>query len=329
MKILVLGCGSIGSRHARNSRSLGVGSLVLVDPNLARARRLGRELGTGLVYGDYRSAARANPDLDAAIICTPSSLHVRPATFFVRNGTPVLIEKPLSDSLRCVSALSKLRSKNRVMVMMGHSFMFEAGFVKLKSLLDRGAIGKIHFASYLQGQYLPDWHPREDYRKEYTARADLGGGALLTLTSHSFYILEWLFGPIGAIHGSFIGRVGGLGVDVDDTVFLLFRTRGGIPIQSQNNFITSVHQHRLVVEGSKGVIEQDFANQRLTVTLRGSKPRVISTRADNNARFLDEMRYFLRALKTGRLEKRLDLDSGIRFLEVIKHARGFPARSGL
>lgn len=273
-------------------------------------------------------AIRENPDLDAAVICTPSSLHVQPAIFFIKNKIPLFIEKPLSNNLKNVATLSKLRKKNKINVMMGHSFMFEAGFVKLKSLLEKKTIGDVYFASYLQGQYLPDWHPWADYKTEYTARADLGGGALLTLTSHSFYILEWLFGPISRIYGSFIDRIGNLDINVDDTVFFLFQTKNGIPIQSQNNFITSVHQHKLIVEGSKGVIEQDFANQSITITLRGKKPRFISTKTDNNNRFLAEMKYFLKTLKTGNIQKNLDLESGIRFLKFVKRAK-FPVQSNL
>ena len=55
---------------------------------------------------------------------------------------------------------------------MGHSYMFEKGFKKLKSLLTKKIIGDIYFVNYMQGQYLPDWHPWANYRKEYTARKD-------------------------------------------------------------------------------------------------------------------------------------------------------------
>lgn len=329
MKILILGCGSIGSRHARNARHLGVRKLVLVDPNIGRARSLGDELGTNLFYRDYKIAVRENPDLDAAVICTPSSLHIQHAIFFAKNNISLLIEKPLSNNLKNTSALLKLAKKNKIIVMMGHSFMFDIRFTKLKSILDKKTIGRIYFASYLNGQYLPEWHPRENYKKEYSARKHLGGGVILTMTSHSFYLLEWLFGSISDIRGSFIGRIGSLKIDVDDSVFLLLRTKDGAVIQSQNNFITPIHQHRLVIDGSKGMIELDFLKQKITIILKGEKSQILPVKIDCNDRFIREMKYFLKALKTKKIQKDLNLDSGIRFLKVVKQLGKFPVRSNL
>ncbi|CAI9832229.1 Oxidoreductase domain-containing protein [Nitrosopumilaceae archaeon] len=328
LKILVLGCGSIGGRHARNAKSLGVADLVLVDPDLDRAARLAAELGTDLVYADYREAARKNPDLDAALICTPSSMHVKPAIFFARRRVSLFIEKPLSDGLAGVATLKRLRDENSLAVMMGHSFLFEEGFVKLGKLLEKKVVGDVHFAAYLQGQYLPDWHPEEDYRAEYAARGDLGGGALLTLASHSFYIIERMLGPVAAVRGAFVGRLGDLEVDVDDSAFMLLETEDGIPVQTMNNFITKVHQHRLIIEGTRGAIEQDFANKRITITLKGRRPRVISARADNNARFKREMRHFLEVLDGGRMRDGFHLEDGIRFLRIAKRARRIGGAGG-
>lgn len=318
MKILVLGCGSIGSRHARNLHSLGIKKLILVDPNLSRAKILGNKLKTELIYDDYIIAVKDNPDIDAAIICTPSSLHLKPAIFFANNKISLFIEKPLSNNLHNTSDLIKLRNKNKIIVMMGHSYIFEKGFVNLKSIINKKIIGDVYFATYLQGQYLPDWHPWADYKTEYSARKDLGGGALLTLTSHSFYVLEWLFGEISKIHGSLISTIGSLKVNVDDSVFLLMETKNGIVIQSQNNFISKVHQHKLIIDGSKGSIEFDFVKQNIKIIKNTKKPKVISTKVKNNERFLNEMKYFLKSLKKKKIQSDLDLESGIRFLKILK-----------
>lgn len=329
MKILILGCGSIGSRHARNARHLGVKELVLVDHNIDRARSLGDELDTDLFYRDHKVAVNENPDLDAAVICTPSSLHIQHAIFFAKNSISLLIEKPLSNNLKNIPTLLKLVKKNKIVVMMGHSFMFDIRFTKLKSILDKKTIGRIYFASYLNGQYLPEWHPRENYKKEYSARKSLGGGVTLTMISHSFYLLEWLFGSISNIHGSFIGRMGSLKIDVDDSVFLLLRAKNGAVIQSQNNFITPVHQHRLIVDGSKGIVEMDFLKQKIIVTLKGKKLQTIPVKIDCNDRFVREIKYFLKALKTKKVQKDLNLDSGIRFLKAVRQLERFPVRSDL
>src|SRR5579863_333865 len=147
LKILILGCGSIGSRHARNLKSLGVTKLVLCDTSESRLKSLGNEMGTNLLYQDHRIAVKENPDILAAIICTPTALHVKSAIFFAKEKINIFVEKPLSHNLSDVKTLSNLVEKNHLIAMMGHSYMFENGFIKLHSLLKRKMIGDIYLAS--------------------------------------------------------------------------------------------------------------------------------------------------------------------------------------
>jgi predicted dehydrogenase len=202
---------------------------------------------------------------------------------------------------------------------MGHSYMFEFGFIKLKCLLEKKTIGQIYFVTYLQGQFLPDWHPKSDYSVEYTARKNLGGGALLTLTSHSFYLIEWLFGRIKSIRGDIVTRVGKLDVDVDDSVFLLMTTDKNIIIQSQNNFIVPIHNHKIIVEGEKGRLEYDFVEKKIEILLRNKRSKIFGVDKGPNDRFVKEMKYFLSNVKNNNLDKNLNLESGIRFLQKMKN----------
>ena len=59
---------------------------------------------------------------------------------------------------------------------------------ELAALLD------VKFVELDEYHWLPDWHPNSDYRREYSARWDLGGGAILD--SHEFDYLTWLLGPV-------------------------------------------------------------------------------------------------------------------------------------
>lgn len=318
MKIIVIGCGSIGKRHAKNLNFLGIKDIVLCDPIQSKLISLGKIIRTSLLYKDFKEALRENPDISVAIICTPTAFHMEPAIYLAKRKINLFIEKPLSNNLKKTKLLSKIASSKKITVMMGHSYMFEDGFLKLKSLLDKNVIGKLYYATYFQGQYLPDWHPKEDYKIEYTASKSLGGGALLTLTSHTFYLIEWLFGRIKSIDGYLIGKIGSLEVDVDDSVFLLMKTERGVIVQTQNNFIVKVHNHKLIVEGIKGRLEFDFVEKKILLLLNNHKPKLVHTNKDNNERFLKEMKFFLKKLKQKNLEKNLNLESGIRFLQKIK-----------
>jgi predicted dehydrogenase len=328
LKILILGCGSIGARHAKNLKSLGIRNLVLCDTNDSRLSSLGDVIGTNLLYNDYKNAVKENPDIFAAVICTPTALHIEPAMYFAKNKINLFIEKPLSNNLKKLDLLRRVVKTNNLVVMMGHSYMFEEGFIKLHSLLKKGIIGQVYYVTYLQGQYLPDWHPNMDYRKEYSARKELGGGALLTLTSHTFYVIEWLFGRVQSIHGHVIDKVSKLQVNADDSVFLLMRTKKNIIVLTQNNFIVAIHNHRIIVEGTKGTLEYDFVEKQVTIFLPKKKPKIIDADKGSNDRFVKEMKYFLYQLKRNNLDEDLNLESGIRFLKTMKnivtHRSGCP-----
>ncbi len=318
LKVLILGCGSIGTRHAKNLRSIGIRNIILCDKDKSRLESLAKIIGTNLLYLDYKKAVRGNKDISAAVICTPTSYHMDQAMYFAKNKINLFVEKPLSHNLYKTKNLQRLANSNKLVVMMGHSYMFEHGFIKLKSLLDKKILGSVYFVTYLQGQFLPDWHPYADYRLEYTARKELGGGALLTLTSHSFYVLEWLFGKIKSLDGKIVTRAGHLDVNVDDSVFLLMRTDDDIIIQSQNNFIVPIHQHKIIIEGEKGRMEFDFVGKKITIMLRNKKDRIIDVDKGPNDRFVKEMSYFLTSLKNNNLDENLNLESGIRFLNKMK-----------
>lgn len=319
LKILILGCGSIGTRHAKNLKSIGVKEIILCDKNESRLQSLANIMDTDLLYTDYKQAVKENKDISAVIICTPTSYHMEQALYFAKNRINLFIEKPLSHNLDKVKSLQKLVDSNKLVVMMGHSYMFEFGFLKLKSLLEKKTIGQIYFVTYLQGQFLPDWHPKSDYRVEYTARKNLGGGALLTLTSHSFYLIEWLFGKVKSIRGNVVTRVGKLDVDVDDSVFLLMITDENIIVQSQNNFIVPIHNHKIIVEGEKGRIEYDFVEKKIAILIRNKKTKILDVDNGPNERFVKEMKYFLSNVKNNNLDRNLNLESGTRFLQKMKN----------
>jgi predicted dehydrogenase len=76
------------------------------------------------------------------------------------------------------------------------------------------AIGRPISARSHWGEYLPAWHPWEDYRDSYSARADLGGGVVLTLC-HPFDYLRWFFSEIESLSAE-TARSDALGLNVED-----------------------------------------------------------------------------------------------------------------
>src|SRR6266478_3305511 len=110
-RALVVGCGSIGRRHARNLKSLGVQQLGFCDTS-PKALEVCREELSGETFDDYGEALQKfSPDL--ALICTPPVYHVEEALAALGAGAHVFIEKPLSHESGGIQTLIAEASRCR------------------------------------------------------------------------------------------------------------------------------------------------------------------------------------------------------------------------
>src|SRR3989304_248572 len=175
-RVLVVGCGSIGRRHINNLKSLGGKNFILGDPGEESLKKAAEGIEKPILTTKFSQALAQMPQ--AAVICTPSSLHLEMAMELAKNGVHLLIEKPLSHTLEGVVELERLVDEKKIVAMMAMCYRFHPVFVHLKSLLASEVIGKVHHVNYYGGHYLPDWHPHADYRTEYAAKAKLVGGVV-------------------------------------------------------------------------------------------------------------------------------------------------------
>src|SRR5690606_21789571 len=120
-------------------------------------------------YADYKIAAKQS-GADAAVIATPSHLHVAPASSMLEAGMHIMMEKPLCSSVAEANELKRMVVDAKRVFMMAHTFRFRNEWREVKRLLDERPIGRMFSAELIGGWYLPDWHYREDYRREYAAQ---------------------------------------------------------------------------------------------------------------------------------------------------------------
>ena len=342
IKLLIVGCGSIGRRHARNAKELGA-EVVLCDINKALMMNITDELSDIPCYSNYLEAGD-QAGVNTAVIATPSSTHVEIAINLAKKGIHLLVEKPLSNSLKDTAVLLQIVRERGLTAMMAQSYRFHEGFIKLKDLLINNTIGTIYHVSYHTGWYLPDWHVHEDYRVEYSARRSLGGGVTLTNFSHSFDTLQWLFGEIDGIIG-WKAKKSSLEIDVEDCAFCILHTKRGVVITNTSDFLCRLPRNEMKIIGSTGFIEADFSNAqhkvwriedkrfppgdlrmadipgRLRILEDGvqydPEPDVVPYNFAGNNRYLAEMKYFFERVEAGDVEFDLDLRSGLRVLELI------------
>lgn len=182
MKILVVGCGSIGNRHTMNLHALGVEEILVTDPDPVKRAKVAADHGA-LAVSTVDDALHQKPD--AVVICTPPNLHVELAKQAVRNGCHCLVEKPISDRIEGLEELFAEAEVRHRILLVGYNLRYEPGLIEVQELLAQDAIGRVIYVRAEIGSYLANWRPGQDYRFSYTAKKAMGGGSSLMLLMNS------------------------------------------------------------------------------------------------------------------------------------------------
>lgn len=328
-KILFIGLGGVGQRHLRNFRTLlGEGLEALAYRVRGSQQCLGDDLraesGRGLeeafgvtAFRDLEEVLARKPE--AAVIANPTALHLPAALACARAGCHLFIEKPLAHTEEGLDELRRVTRQAKRTVFVGYQFRFHPGLQALHRLLEEQAVGALLEARFEAGEYLPGWHPDEDYRTGYAARKDLGGGAALTQI-HELDLALWFFGVPDRVFAAG-GRSGVLEVDVEDTVSALltfFREpERKLPVHIHLDYLQRPPVRRCEVVGTDGKITWDGLSHTLVIRRPDRKAPEVRRWEDfkRNEMFLRQAACFLECLE-GRAVAPVDLEGGRRSLKM-------------
>jgi predicted dehydrogenase len=312
VKILIAGFGSIGRRHFHNLLALGERDILFY--RTGRSTLPDDELKAYVVETDLQAALSHRPQ--AVVIANPTALHLDVAIPAAEAGCSLFLEKPISHTLDRVPALQAAVQRSGAQVFVGYQFRFHPGLRRVKHLVEEGAIGRLVSAHAHWGEYLPGWHPWEDYRQGYSARQDLGGGVILTLC-HPLDYLRWLMGEVASLW-AFTGQLSGLELSVEDTAEIGLRFAGGALGSVYLDYCQRPPSHRLELVGTHGTLRWDNADGVVQLYRTGqdqwskySPPPGF----ERNTLFLDQMRHFL-AVARGEETPLCTLKDGIQTLRL-------------
>ncbi|MER3422659.1 MAG: hypothetical protein C4293_04930 [Nitrospiraceae bacterium] len=315
---LVIGCGSIGKRHISNLLSLSIMDIIVFDVQASRREEAKKRFGVTAVE-TLEDAWVYEPEV--AIIAVPNSLHIPIALEAAEHGCHLFIEKPLSHTMEGVDRLLSLVERKRLITLVGCNMRFHPAIKRVKELLDQDAVGKVVAARVEVGQYLPDWHPWEDYRQMYSARRDLGGGVILDAI-HEIDYIGWLLGEVEAV-ACFAGKLSYLEIETEDTAGILLRFTNGAIGEVHLDYVQRVYSRTCHIIGDEGTIRWDYSSGEVRwYSAEAGKWQIFTNPPgwEPNQMYLDEMRHFLRCL-TGQEEPVLDVFEAARVLEVALAAK--------
>ena len=251
LKILIIGFGSIGQKHAK----------VLKNFKDIKIRVLSSQ--KRIPYKKLSNLAEAiSYDPKYIIIASVTSLHFKYLKFIEEHFSKklVLVEKPLFDKSKILPL-----KKNHYFV--GYNLRFHPIIQLLKRKFSNT---KANFVKVNCSSYLPDWRNNINYSKSNSAKKTKGGGVLLEL-SHELDYLTWIFGDI-FINYVFNDKISNLKIDTDDILLLNGRTKAKKTIINASlNFFSRVKKREIQVESNNLSIFADLINCKLIIYKNKSK----------------------------------------------------------
>lgn len=316
-EILIAGLGSAGRRHLRNLHACGWTDIRLF--RTGQSTLPDHELAPFPAESDLDTALAYHPS--AVVVANPTALHLPIAIAGARAGAHLLIEKPVSHSLAGLCELETLVETLRLQVLVGFQLRFNPGLHAVKTWLADHAVGTVVCVQVQWGEYLPDMHPWEDYRRGYAARVELGGGVLLTLC-HPFDYLRWLMGEMTVV-GAATSETAALDVAVDASADVTVQFEGGASGHIHLDYLRRPARHQLEIVGTEGLITWNHEDHVARLYRAGSREwQVVSPPAGftRNDMFLAEMRHFLACIR-GEATPICTLRDGRAALDIVLAAR--------
>ena len=317
-KAAVIGCGSIGHKHINNLRNLGVTQICALRTHKGHFKTLSPYLEIKEVT-KWDKLLAEKPDV--AIVSNPSSLHLETVNRLIPHVKSVFIEKPLSDTLEGVGSLLNGIKQHRTISFVGYNLQFHRVVLAVQEVLNSEKMGRPLLFQCQVGQWLPDWHPYEDYRKLYAARKDLGGGASLSLI-HEIHLAQELLGSVEKVQAVF-PEYNALQVDVDVVADLMLCHTSGAVSQLHLDYVQRPLQRCGVISCEKGWIRYDLvSNQVMTQSSNETKPKIAwnGSAYDPNQQYMDEMATFIRYTKEGRVRHPYDARQAAKSLAIVETA---------
>ena len=247
MKFLIVGLGSMGKRRIRNLLYNGQRQIIGYDI-LKRRRKEAKEKYGIEIIDDIKNLSEKS--FDVIIISTPPDQHGDYIRLALKLRKHFFVEHPTSDD-----GYDSIFKDNNSYIIKAPSctLLFYRPIKIIKNILREGKIGKILAFQYHMGQYLPDWHPYEDYRKVYFSKKTTG--ACREMLPFELIWLNWLMQSEVAEVSGYIKKVSNLKMEADDIILVNLMYKNGIMGNVIIDAISRKPFRTLRVLGSDGVLE--------------------------------------------------------------------------
>lgn len=275
MKVIFFGLGSIGKRHLMNLFAYGDEHSVNFD--ISAFTSSGNQEFPEIKYIEKKEQLDEHYDL--AFITNPTFKHFETLELIGNKANFIFMEKPVFS--KSIQLDSKLRSKKNIYV---------AAPLRYKKIMDvvRKQITDIEVFSgrVICSTYLPDWRKNVDYRKNYSAFRDMGGGVELDCIHELDYVTN-LFGFPSQVKKQF-GKFSNLEIESNDLATYLLIYEDKI-LEVHLDYFGKKPKREFELFTELGIIKVDLLNNMMSV----NGVVIDQENEDSNEMYQRELCYFL------------------------------------
>lgn len=304
MKILFIGLGSIGTRHAKILQKKYKHQLFALRSSENNKKN---KLGIREIYS-WKEAEKIKPDL--AFITNPTSLHIETALKCAKLGCKLFIEKPIGADLEGLEMLIKMVKKNNLATYVGYNLRFHPVIRELKKYVQKN---KPLHARAVCTSFLPNWRPGQNYLKSYSANSKMGGGVIFDL-SHEIDYLSFLLGRIKKITGHF-SRISRVTKDAEDFADLIIEAEKA-PASISLSFMSQLRQRYVQLEFQEMTVIGDIANLEISEYKNEKLNKSYKLDYYQGQEYEAQLKYFFKNLNNPAMMNNLDEGSGL-FKKII------------
>ena len=302
-RVVVVGVGSIGLRHARLLCKRHDVEVELLDSHESVAMKASKELGNIPIHSSFEIMLQSNPDI--VFIATPTSIHSNQAIQALEAGSHVFCEKPMCDSITDAEKIKKAADKAKKIFNVGFHLHFHPGLLKLKKLLAHGILGTILNVHAKVGTYITLVNSKSRHQQEKE-------GALVWDYAHQPDILYWLLDKIPtSVYAAGI-QAGKLELSSNPNLInTIYRYDDSLIASVHLNYVQMPERHEYEIIGDKGWAILDLMDGLLRIgTREDSKIKTENFVVDRDDVFRKEHQAFLDAVK-GIREPETSADKGL------------------
>jgi predicted dehydrogenase len=240
VKIGVIGYGYWGPNLVRNFFNTdGCQVKTVVDLNPERLKTL-KKTFPSINVSRHLDDILNDRRIDAVVIATPVKTHYQIAKSALEAGKHVLVEKPMTNSLKTASLLVDLADKKNRILMVDHTFLYTSAVAKIKSLIDDKKIGKLQYFDSMRTNL-------GIFQKDINVLWDLASHDISILT----YLVDEKPLTIQAV-GTSHTKLG-----IENIAFLIIKYRSGLIAHFNSSWSSPVKLRLILVGGTKKMIVYD------------------------------------------------------------------------